>query len=925
MFKKLFFYISVLMLLSDNLVISQIRFPDFYSVEKLNIISNAYSVDGKLRLTKNTKMQRGAIWFQARQVVADTFETIFRFQLTGCGGLGGRADGFAFVIQNSGDSVIGLNGGGIGYSGIVNSVAIEFDTYKNSDPNNNHISIQSRGTLANSHLHTYSLGYITSIPNLANGSIYQVKISYAADTIKVYFSDFNSPVLSVPINLGSLLSLDSGKAWVGFTASTGNGYENHDILCWSFDTTFSADTPPAIVFVPGIMGSSLCDSTAGKEDYLWIDLWQLALQDDLFLLPLQLASNGQDPMFPSYHIRVSPRANGAYTPEQELARKPLSYYKELFDSLTTNYDYKLDNFDIDHTEGENLFIFPYDWRKSIKWNGEQLSYFIDSVNTWSKANQVNIVAHSMGGLIAKECVRSYDKNRINQIIFVGTPHLGAPKIDYVLFMGDLNGLLGIAATKAIIKTISKNMPSAYQLMPSNNYLNTDLNHGQSSNVELYNKYFGTISNTGFNYEEIMAFHKTSTFLGIPEFNSDLINQAITFHNNFLNVDFDEISLFNIAGYGKKTIGHVLFSNLPIGERAYASFNLNGDGAVPLRSAEIVNTSITKANYYVNKVKHVELLNNKSVVNLVCNLLKSPPDTLSPLGSNISKDPPASYAVSSFFGLKISSPVSINVYDSQGRHTGPIDDSTWETEIPESDYDSGPNTDPESPKIIFVPLGDDYNVIITSQDTAAYFRLTIDEIQEGQLIGSICFDSIPTDINTGARLQVSRVTSGLLLEVDMDGDAIFETKAYPSIAHTKQTVNVGWNLISLPVQPLDSNRAILYPSSVSNAFSYRGSYLPDDTLAMGKGFWLKFVSSDTISFWGLTKHVDTIAVAKGWNIIGSLSHDIATSTITSVPADIINSEFFSFNESYFKADTIRSGQSYWIKVNSDGELILDATK
>jgi len=27
-----------------------------------------------------------------------------------------------------------------------------------------------------------------------------------------------------------------GSTWVGFTASTGEGYENHDILNWSFDS-----------------------------------------------------------------------------------------------------------------------------------------------------------------------------------------------------------------------------------------------------------------------------------------------------------------------------------------------------------------------------------------------------------------------------------------------------------------------------------------------------------------------------------------------------------------------------------------------------------------------------------------------------------------------------------------------------------------
>lgn len=45
------------------------------------------------------------------------------------------ADGIAFVLQNSGISAVGANGSGLGASGIANAVAIEFDTYYNSDSN----------------------------------------------------------------------------------------------------------------------------------------------------------------------------------------------------------------------------------------------------------------------------------------------------------------------------------------------------------------------------------------------------------------------------------------------------------------------------------------------------------------------------------------------------------------------------------------------------------------------------------------------------------------------------------------------------------------------------------------------------------------------------------------------------------------------
>ncbi len=694
--------------------------------------------------------------------------------------------------------------------------------------------------------------------------------------------------------------------------------------------TITEPTPPdtnrqtPIIFVPGIMASSLCDSTATKEEYLWIDSWRLALPGDLFLLPLQLANNGRDPMFPSYNIRVSPRTNGAYTPKQELERKPLSYYKKMFDSLTINYGYKLDNFDANHTKDENLFVFAYDWRRSIEWSGEQLSYFIDSVNAWLGTNQVKIITHSMGGLVTKECVRRFEKNRIREIINVATPHLGAPKIEYVMFNGNLLGLLGVATNYDIMKALIKNMPSAYQLMPSPNYFNIELNNGLSAKIDLYDKCFSQYQQP-LNYDQTIDFFAASkTILGTPEFNSYLLDQLPAFHQNLANVDFGNIRLFNIAGHGLPTIGQVKFWGTPIGERATADHNLNGDGTVPLRSAEIVNESISKADYYVKGVKHSELLDDESVINLIGNLLQSPPDTLSPLNTKISKQPPTSYAFSTL-SLIIGSPVTINIYDSQERHTGPINDSTWETNIPESYYQAGPLLDPESPKVIFVPPGDDYRVEISSQDTAAHFSLIINEIQNGQLIGSTTFDSIATDNNTRARLQLNKVTSDLLLEVDLDGDLNYETKVHPSIVYIAQTINEGWNLLSLPLQPLDSSRVMLYPSAVSNIFIYDGSYKIKDTLSTGKGFWLKFNSPDTIYFRGLTNFSDTIEVVKGWNIIGSPTGNVLVSSVQSEPTGIITSAFYKYQENYQATDTLKPGLGYWVKVNTNGQLILNSNK
>jgi len=46
--------------------------------------------------------------------------------------------------------------------------------------------------------------------------------------------DLVTPALEVSVDLANTLGLNRGEAFVGFTAGTGAGYENHDILNWTF-------------------------------------------------------------------------------------------------------------------------------------------------------------------------------------------------------------------------------------------------------------------------------------------------------------------------------------------------------------------------------------------------------------------------------------------------------------------------------------------------------------------------------------------------------------------------------------------------------------------------------------------------------------------------------------------------------------------
>ena len=251
----------------------------------------------ELRLTGSSRKRVGAAWYPRQVDVGEGFDTYFSFRISNpsyrCNNLEGvhtrcrsrGADGFAFVIQNFNEQVLGSDGHKIGYD-IPNSVAIEFDTYYNfeeMEPYENHISIHTRGSnssLLNNPHQTYSLGSTTTIPDLTDG-ILNARIVYRPQfdfesvihpsfdatpyflkehtkhndgiiglgMMYIYISRTNAedlqsqsswvdvePSLTIPIKLSSILALRHGrKAWVGFTSATGvDSWQTHDILRWSF-------------------------------------------------------------------------------------------------------------------------------------------------------------------------------------------------------------------------------------------------------------------------------------------------------------------------------------------------------------------------------------------------------------------------------------------------------------------------------------------------------------------------------------------------------------------------------------------------------------------------------------------------------------------------------------------------------------------
>ncbi len=227
------------------------EFHDFASPGNLNVVGDAQLPGKVLRLTEARINIAGAAWYAAKEPVSHGFDTTFQFKLTGQGGLGNGADGFAFVVQNSDPSAVAGRGSAGGWGlgdghrsrnspGIPRALAVFFDTFRNDedhDPSDNYIVICNNGGPRQMRWPPRRLNFTRKLPvYMKDGQIHTVRILYKAPVISVFMDDVSAPVLVSPIDI-SLVTDTDGRAFVGFTASTGSGWENHDILNWSFSVT----------------------------------------------------------------------------------------------------------------------------------------------------------------------------------------------------------------------------------------------------------------------------------------------------------------------------------------------------------------------------------------------------------------------------------------------------------------------------------------------------------------------------------------------------------------------------------------------------------------------------------------------------------------------------------------------------------------
>ena len=226
-----------------------------------------------------------------------------------------------------------------------------------------------------------------------------------------------------------------------------------------------------LIFVPGIRTSRLA---IRKENGSLEHFWPLMPHE--FLIRAKL-----ERVFHYLETKIQVKADDNDDVKVVATSLIPFAYDGLIKSILT-WGYK-PNFD--------FWIFPYDWRQSNRITGHLLAKFIEEKTEGKYDDGVDIISHSMGGIIARAA--SLNGAPIRRAAYIACPHLGSPLAYFILhpqidsrrFIGSAyhnypssghwqpNDTSNIERRKTLYhrrKELFVKFPSMYELLPDESYL-----------------------------------------------------------------------------------------------------------------------------------------------------------------------------------------------------------------------------------------------------------------------------------------------------------------------------------------------------------------------------------------------------------------------------------------------------------------------
>ena len=289
-----------------------------------------------------------------------------------------------------------------------------------------------------------------------------------------------------------------------------------------------------VVVIHGIMGAELSVSSGGPGDLTWVSAFRILRG---WLDRLRLSDDGRSDANPKFTVA----ATGIMK----------RYYGEMLLALSDNW---------------NVKDFYFDWRKDLDLAADSLNAKLGG--SFDDGAPVHIVAHSMGGLVARTFIKKYssrwrtmwdDKGNGRaggRLIMLGTPNHGSFAIPQV-----------ITGLESLVRKLAK----------------LDLRHDRQELLETFNSFVGSYQMLPS--PEVMSnitpLYNSGTY---SQFNVNVSQQHLTRalnHHQWLKdtIDFDR--MIYVAGFDQPTYSDISDWGKLDNTKGY-QMTLDGDGRVTHR-------------------------------------------------------------------------------------------------------------------------------------------------------------------------------------------------------------------------------------------------------------------------------------------------------------------------------------------------------
>jgi pimeloyl-ACP methyl ester carboxylesterase len=575
-------------------------------------------------------------------------------------------------------------------------------------------------------------------------------------------------------------------------------------------------TPPvlthatsSVAFLPGIMGSRLYEADPTHLSDEENQLWETFLQNDL------------------RELNVLP--NGTSDSASVYTRDIVDHFVKLTNNLRFVGIYGDFSTYMDGLVAQQAIPawepLPYDWRvamlelynngrSTVDSHGRQnISYAFASSTPYLKqelnrladnspTHKVTIVAHSMGGLVAKYLLAKLEADhdplfqKIDKVVLVDSPQLGTPEAIAALMHGTS------PTNPKTTRELAETMPTVHELLPSKEYF-------RHTNARPLITFDGSLAKGLLPYSAL-ASTTVVTYDGLTRYmtgmaglwndpganddatpnvlSSDLISYADDIHTMLDTwTPPAGIEVVQIASIGVDTISGIRYFNC----RAKGCFfgrdtlrheydmSVLGDGTVMKGSQAAGNVptyylnlleynQVHHTNYVHKDILSVGVVQDLLVYNILSDESYTPP--------YMTKEEPT--IGGRRFRARVFSPVDLHLYQ-DGKHTGITGPEVvgqlgrpYEEQVPNSYYKEWGDV-----KYVGVDAEEGPVTLSLKGTGTGTFRLEIDEVTGDAVSQTYAFANVP--VGPAASGTIMLTTSGTpVLVYDLDGDGRVDARIVP---------------------------------------------------------------------------------------------------------------------------------------------------